>query len=164
MRGTKSATLAALVLTAGLAGCSLPEVLPLTGATTPGPSPYGVWYEQHWATNSVLLAATDEPNVDVIPTDEEFEALGTYPETNAGTPRTAGTPADEDLGDGEVNAAIQDGTGSDFDTTSPYQFPSSSYAPGGPTQGASASEVLIPPPPSGPEINPIPAPGGQIRY
>ena len=50
MRGSKLGLLAAGVLLAGTAGCSLPEVLPLAGGTTQGPSPYGVWYEQHWAT------------------------------------------------------------------------------------------------------------------
>ncbi len=39
------------------AGCSLPEVYPLVAGPTGGPSPYGAWYEQHWATNAVLLAA-----------------------------------------------------------------------------------------------------------
>ncbi|MBI5505254.1 MAG: hypothetical protein HY899_10665 [Deltaproteobacteria bacterium] len=39
------------------AGCSLPEVYPLAGGPTGGPSPYGAWYEQHWATNAILLTA-----------------------------------------------------------------------------------------------------------
>lgn len=42
------------------AGCSLPEVYPLSAGPTGGPSPYGAWYEQHWATNAVLLTAAHE--------------------------------------------------------------------------------------------------------
>lgn len=61
MRAPNLQLVAAVALVAGVAGCSLPEVRPLVGVTTAGPSPYGIWYEQHWATNAVLLAAADEP-------------------------------------------------------------------------------------------------------
>ena len=61
MRATSLSLLAAMAIAAGAAGCALPEVKPLVGGTTAGPSPYGPWYEQHWATNAVLLAAAEEP-------------------------------------------------------------------------------------------------------
>jgi hypothetical protein len=144
--------LLAAVLLAGVAGCSLPEVLPLAGGTTSGPSPYGPWYEQHWATNSVLLAATDEPDGDIMSGDvaafEEDPGLGPEPDVEVEVTHTAAAELPPTV---EVKTAPSEQQATDFDSSSPYQFPSSAYAP------QPANE-----PPAEPQV--VPPSGGAIRY
>lgn len=157
MSVSKLGPFAAAVLLAGLAGCSLPEVLPLVDGTTSGPSPYGPWYEQHWATNSVLLAAADEPNADAIPTDEEMDAaLGPAMDNNVdATPGAAF----------ENNGAAPTLDSTEFDNSSPFQFPSSAFNPTPePGNVAPSSADLVPPTPEAPERQTAPGPGGPIRY
>lgn len=64
----------ALASAMGLAGCGLPHVKPVVGGPTAGPSPYGPWYEQHWATNAVLLAAADGSEISAPAAAETAEA------------------------------------------------------------------------------------------
>jgi hypothetical protein len=150
MQGSRLGLIAAVALLAGTAGCSLPQVLQLEGGTTAGPSPYGVWYEQHWATNAVLLAAADQPEEEVAAPVVEAEVT-VNPDAQIGeVPITAETgeyadPVDADAeaaaiearaaadaAAAEANAPFETkGSGAEeFDNSSPYQFPSSSFAPG----------------------------------
>lgn len=154
MRGTKLAVLAGSVVMTAVCGCSLPEVLPLHGGTTSGPSPYGVWYEQHWATNAVLLAAADQP---------EGEAA-TIDETSIDT-STGDAMSQEDLAaDAPVEAsAATDDQPRDFDASTPFQFPSSEFAP---PQTNAGPDVDYGPAPAKAPSKPAAAPpsGGSIRY
>lgn len=151
MQGSRLGLIAAVALLVGSAGCSLPQVLPLEGGTTSGPSPYGVWYEQHWATNAVLLAAADQPDEEVAPAPAAEAEITVDPDAAIGeAPFTAETgeyadPIDADAeaaalearaaaeaAAADANAPIE-ATGSgaeEFDNSSPYQFPASSFAPG----------------------------------
>ena len=150
MRGSRLGLLAAAALVAGLGGCSLPEVLPLAGGTTSGPSPYGPWYEQHWATNAVLLAAADQPDefVDGFGDESEAAPADTMPQVDQG-PAPEPTP-------------VKGAEAVDFDNSSPYQFPSSEFAPA-PTDAPSSTE-LTPPTPSAPKKKSVPASDEPIRY
>lgn len=161
MRKPVTGLLAAAAIVAGVAGCSLPEVLPLAGGTTPGPSPYGSWYEQHWATNSVLMSATDTPEGQN--TSGDVAAF----EENPGVDFDAGADA-ERLGNdpvvkepmGSPPPAVESNArtgeqGADFDNSSPYQFPSSSFSP-------KANAVPETEPHTGQQI--VPPKGGPIRY
>lgn len=165
MLDSRSGLVAAIALAVGLAGCSLPEVLPLTGATTSGPSPYGPWYEQHWATNAVLLAAADQPGGESAPSSEEIDAAlsGGEPTGEAASPESSAVP---EAGSHVEANAIGIEQPKDFDTSSPYQFPASSYAPAAPDQGVGASDVLVPAKPQAPSPETAPAPQGKgpIRY
>lgn len=80
-------TLGVLAILLGLfgAGCSLAEVYPTVAGPTGGPSPYGAWYEQHWATNAVLLAAAHEQKYGPALNEEKSELDG---------PGPAATPAE----------------------------------------------------------------------
>ena len=166
MRGSKLGLLAAGALVAGLAGCALPQVLPVeTGAITPGPSPYGAWYEQHLAANSVLLAAADQP-------EETIDVTGDTPVND--TPR-AYTPVDDApeayapeayapkaYTAAELNTAVEASAASatrakDFDNSTPYQFPSSSFSPAAPEVPGGAVAPAAPGSPAAPG-------GGPIRY
>jgi hypothetical protein len=176
MRGSRKGLLKGLLAsaaiaasTAGVAGCSLPEVLPLAGGTSPGPSPYGPWYEQHWATNSVLLAATDQPDDGSLgddTLDEDIKAFeeGTLDDTTIEvTPGEVPpqVPIDDQLGTKpEANA----GSGSaDFDASTPYQFPSEQFAPAPAPVRAPAPAAVEPAP--APKAGETPAPvDGPIRY
>lgn len=131
--------IAATVLVAGVAGCSLPEVLPLAGGTTSGPSPYGVWYEQHWATNAVLLAAADGTEEQAAPAGEDQASEAQAADAAEGEDRAEelGAKGDELVNlqdDGEasskstVEASLGTGSeGRDFDDSTAYQFPGSAY-------------------------------------
>ena len=156
MQGSRLGLIAAAALLAGSAGCSLPQVLPLEGGTTAGPSPYGVWYEQHWATNAVLLAAADQPEEEVkAPADADVTVTvdtsigdspivsetGEYADPIDADAEAAAREARAaaDAAAAEANAAVEargsDTLGSvsaaeEFDNSSPYQFPASSFAPG----------------------------------
>jgi hypothetical protein len=147
MRGTKLAVLAGSVLVTGVCGCSLPQVLPLQGGTSQGPSPYGVWYEQHWATNAVLLAAADQPEGEFTDVDGEFDETSSDLQDDLSA-EAADAPV-------EAAAAIDEAP-EEFDASTPYQFPASSFAP-------PASEQ-----PSVEELTPPASPGGRssgpIRY
>lgn len=152
MRGSPMALVAAAALLAGVAGCSLPEVLPLADGPTAGPSPYGPWYEQHWATNAVLLAASDQPEGEIdtgefglSDDDSASDAL----EQSVDGPQPA-------LGSPEANARNGDPS-AEFSNSSPYQFPSSSFAP------APVEQPAVPAP-GDPQLKPAPATGGPIRY
>lgn len=163
--GTRLALAAAMLATAGLAGCSLPHVLPTVTATTPGPSPYGSWYEQHWTTNSVLLAAADQPEITeeieisddaVIEDRMRFEDVGVDGADEASVP--AGTPGEDAAAAAEASAdaAVEAANAleahqqaQDFDNSTPYQFPASSFAP--PPSGSAADDQL-------------PGGNGAIRY
>jgi len=160
MRKPFTGLLAAAALVAGVAGCSLPEVLPLAGGTTSGPSPYGPWYEQHWATNAVLLAATDEPggeakSDDVAAFEEnpgiEEEALGGA-DVQAEPAAAAPAPAVVEIKAHPVAHSADSAT--DFDNSSPYQFPASAFAPKPgedvPATEPHSSEKVVPPPSGGP--------------
>lgn len=142
---------------AGVAGCSLPEVLPLAGNTTPGPSPYGPWYEQHWATNSVLLAAADQPEGDSQHLSEDVEAF----QEETTFEETLGAVPDEDA-PAPIEASARTGEqASDFDNSTPYQFPASQFAP----QPARPAEAPAHAQPSAETIYQVPAPvDGPIRY
>ena len=159
MRRSATGLVAAAVIAAGVAGCSLPEVLPLAGGTTAGPSPYGSWYEQHWATNSVLLSATDEDGGEFLSDDVaafEEQPAGIDPgidETHKVhveiTPARAQAPV-------ETNAdATLGAEPTDFDNSSAYQFPSDNYAP----KAAPPARVE----PVAPPVEVVP-PSGAIRY
>jgi hypothetical protein len=157
MRGSSLGLLAAIALVAGVAGCSLPEVLPMAGGTTQGPSPYGPWYEQHWATNSVLLAAADQPET-LIPAADDATASDDA------------TPVDE-AAQGAQPAAVEANAappaqqnGADFDNSSPYQFPASAFSPAGSAATEPPADDTAPSAPAAPEKNTAPAPGGPIRY
>lgn len=160
--GTRLALVAGLLATAGLAGCSLPHVLPTVSATTPGPSPYGVWYEQHWATNSVLLAAADQPETTseieisddaVIEDRQRFEEQEDADRFSGPADEAAATPdapGDDAAARAEAsaNAAVEAANAleahqqaSDFDNSTPYQFPASSFVPPS-ADGAPADEQL----------------------
>ncbi|MFN2375892.1 MAG: hypothetical protein ABR538_05095 [Candidatus Binatia bacterium] len=145
MRGSMLGLLVAGALVAGLGGCALPEVLPLAEGSTSGPSPYGPWYEQHWATNSVLLAAADNPDEEITPSDDTLIDPNLDLDQAAADAEAAynGEPLPV-----EANGAAQY---EDFSTSSPYQFPSSEFAP--PADGAA---------PAQPE--PAPLPDGPLRY
>ena len=171
MRGSKLGLLAAIALVAGVAGCSLPEVLPLEGGTSSGPSPYGPWYEQHWATNAVLLAAADQPDEgDVDFTAEERAAI------DAALAEDAAAQAAENAADAPVEAvavpvAPSAGEAVDFDNSSPYQCPASAFAPPPPaavTPEPPKVELTEPPleAPRKTTTTPTPAPAsnGPIRY
>ncbi len=173
MQGSRLGLIAAVALLAGSAGCSLPHALPLAGGTTAGPSPYGVWYEQHWATNSVLLAAADQPDEEVVPPADS--AIEVSPDTQIGEAPMSETGEYADPIDADAEAAarearqaaddaaaaanaaatassnvnVQAGDAEQFDDSSPYQFPASSFAPG-----------------TGEEVQPQPAvpSDGPIRY
>jgi len=160
MRGSTMGLVAAALI-AGLAGCSLPEVLPMAAGTTAGPSPYGPWYEQHWATNSVLLAAADQP-------DEEWE----------GDEAAEGLPGDEEFGVDEelgadaapaaAEAAIEANAGSpdlheEFSDSTPFQFPASAYS-AEPPAGAPASPDASQPATPAVDDKVVPPSGGPIRY
>lgn len=178
MLGTRLGLIAATALVAGVAGCSLPEVLPLSGGTTSGPSPYGVWYEQHWATNAVLLAAADGTEeqtpvsgeglegqseesaaADGEASAEELGANGTEPENLQAEGKAASKSA--------VEASAATGAKArDFDDSTPYQFPASAYSstpqrstevPSGDAQAPKATA-----PASAPKASS--SAGGAIRY
>jgi hypothetical protein len=155
MRVSKLGLLAAAAMTAGVAGCALPEVLPMAGGgTTQGPSPYGVWYEQHWATNAVLLAAADQPEADQTAQDEEAEidkALADFEAADEAARQD--TPV-------EANADLSTPQTEEFSNSSPYQFPASQFQEPAPQ----AEELTPPPPPPAPEKNTQTVPDGPIRY
>ena len=161
MRGSTMGLVAAAIV-AGLAGCSLPEVLPLAGGTTSGPSPYGPWYEQHWATNSVLLAAADKPDADWDQQDKAAAEGETTPVDQQlgaeATPEAAPEAVEHPV---EANASDQEPE--DFSNTSPYQFPASEYAPK-PSVNAPVSPDASQPVPATPEEKILPPSGGPIRY
>ncbi|HEY2775980.1 MAG TPA: hypothetical protein VGK20_18210 [Candidatus Binatia bacterium] len=157
MFGSRLTLLVAAGSIACVAGCAMPEVLPLNGGVTQGPSPYGPWYEQNWSTNAMLLAASDQPTAGSAPSDAELNAA------TGGTAATVAAPSDTNAATGapiEVNAAPH---GTDFDTSSPYQFPSSAYqapaAPAAPPPGN-----MAPPAPAAPAPVPAPDQTGPIRY
>ena len=159
MRGSKPGFLAASVLVAGLAGCSLPEVLPLASGNTSGPSPYGPWYEQHWATNAVLLAAADQSDEDAgLADDAAIDAALAEDAASAEAAQPGGEAAVEaSAGTGEQSV--------EFSNSTPYQFPSSSFAPApAPAGAAPPSDDVAPPSPAAAEKKAAPAPGGPIRY
>jgi hypothetical protein len=166
MQGSRLGLIAAVALLAGSAGCSLPQVLPLEGGTTAGPSPYGVWYEQHWATNSVLLAAADQPDEEVVATPVEAEVtvnvdtqIGDIPIAESGeyadpidadaeaAAREARLAADEAAAAANAPVEVRANEPEQFDDSSPYQFPASSFAPG-----------------TGEELPPAGQPEAPIRY
>jgi len=146
MHGTSLRFLAAGALVAGVAGCSLPHVLPTQAGPTSGPSPYGVWYEQHWATNSVLLAASDNPEVEVQTVDDTADDTAieeTSPEERA----EAAQQAIDDL-DAAVEASADASeeaaqAAEDFSNSTQYQFPAEAFVPADPA---------------------TPTTGGPIRY
>jgi hypothetical protein len=149
MQGSRLGLIAAVALLAGSAGCSLPQVLPLEGGTTAGPSPYGVWYEQHWATNAVLLAAADQPEEEVV-AQAEAEVTVNVDTSMGEAPVSLETGEYADPIDADAEAAAQEARraadeaaaaenapvevrgaeAEQFDDSSPYQFPASSFAPG----------------------------------
>lgn len=155
MQGSKLGLLAATLLVVGASGCALPHVLPLTGGTTAGPSPYGPWYEQHWATNSVLLAAADQPEDFVeVADDATVEAT------------VAGEDGDLDVQGPDPSLEVSTvgaGEAQEFTDSSPYQFPASSFAPEGAAAPASVEPTLSAPPAS-PEKQSAPPSSGPIRY
>jgi len=51
-------------------------VYPLAAGPTGGPSPYGAWYEQHWVTNAVLLAAAHQEEFGTAVNEEQGEGVG----------------------------------------------------------------------------------------
>lgn len=167
MRGSKLGLLAAAVVMAGVAGCSLPEVLPLAGGTSSGPSPYGVWYEQHWATNAVLLAAADQPEGDETTAAEEA-ALDAALAEEANKDETSAAdalPVDESemtpiKGPAPVEASAGNGRAVDFDNSTPYQFPASSYAPPAAKAGTPSDDA----PAAKPQPKSAPSTGAPIRY
>lgn len=161
MRASTLGPVAAAMLLAGVAGCSLPEVLPLAGGTTAGPSPYGPWYEQHWATNSVLLAAADQPEDDWSAIDEPLppDDLGALPpEDDLGVDATPGAIS-EDM-PVEASAAFGDEP-VEFNNSTPYQFPASQFAPVEPVPAEPSPEAVGP---AATEQNVVPQSGGPIRY
>jgi hypothetical protein len=164
MQGSRLGLIAAVALLAGSAGCSLPQVLPLEGGTTAGPSPYGVWYEQHWATNSVLLAAADQPDEEVVAAEAEITVnvdtqIGDAPIPEYGeyadpidadaeaAAREARLAADEAAAAANAPVEVRANEPEQFDDSSPYQFPASSFAPG-----------------TGEELPPANQPEAPIRY
>jgi len=167
MRGSALGPLAAVALVTavltGLGGCALPHALPVeAGTSSSGPSPYGVWYEQHWATNSVLLAAADDPNAEVEVSDDDSEVdISVDVDGDVGanadlSPDDAAAAAIDDMEAAvEASAAAAEraaAAAEDFDNSTPYQFPASSFAPQAPgdsAPGVPASEA---------------APSGAIRY
>lgn len=167
MRGSALGPLAAVALVTGvltgLGGCALPHALPVdAGTTSSGPSPYGVWYEQHWATNSVLLAAADDPNAEVEIADDDTEvdvsvdADGTVDADVDVSAEDAAAAAIDDMEAAVEASAVAAEKAAvaaeDFDSSTPYQFPASSFAPQAPSDsapGVPASEA---------------APSGAIRY
>lgn len=164
MRGSKLGLLAAALL-AGVTGCSLPEVLPLAGGTTAGPSPYGPWYEQHWATNSVLLAAADQP-------DGAIDFQTEVDENAAIDAALAEGMAEIEAAEAAEAAAIEANAFAvpqpvEFSDSTPYQFPSSSFAPPpspAPVATESPDYDLAPPVSASPGMTTAPAGGGPIRY
>lgn len=164
MLASRLGLLAAAALVAGTAGCSLPEVLPLAGGTTSGPSPYGVWYEQHWATNSVLLAAADQPEGEMaLPGDAELDG-----EASAGELGSEGTQPETlqpDDAQASVEASAANGpTATDFDNSTPYQFPASAFS-GAPERSTEIpNDDLQPVAPKAAEPKSAPPGGGPIRY
>lgn len=127
---------------AGSAGCALPHTLPVTTETTSGPSPYGIWYEQHWATNSVLLAAADQPDGEVeILDDSEFDvynaeaaseedaAIQSALDDYASAEEAAAASAEADAARAEAAYEASAARAQEFDNSTPYQFPASDYAP-----------------------------------
>lgn len=172
---------AAAALTMGTAGCSLPEVLPLAGGTTQGPSPYGVWYEQHWATNAVLLAAADGTE-EQTPVDGGGEAAGATFDDEA---PIDGEASAEELGANGIEpenlqpdakgasrttVEASAATGSrarDFDNSTPYQFPASAYS-GNPQRSSEIpNDDMVPVAPKASEpagSKAAPPSGGPIRY
>jgi len=73
MRRPDMRALATILLLTCAAGCALPEVRPLTEGPTPGPSPYGPWYEQHWQVNAVMLEPADADTMAAIEQDAAAE-------------------------------------------------------------------------------------------
>lgn len=156
MHGSKLGLLAATVLAAGVAGCGLPHVLPLAGGTTQGPSPYGVWYEQHWATNAVLLAAADQPEVEASAEEAEIDAaLAEFEAADAAAKADANAPVEAfaaPVAPVEQNA--------DFSNSSPYQFPAEQFQPAPPPESAPPAQQLTPAAPASKAT----VPDGPIRY
>ena len=156
MRGSKLGLLAAGALVAGLAGCALPQVLPVeTGAITPGPSPYGAWYEQRWPANSVLLTAADQP-------EETIDVAGDTPDDDTPQAYAPVDDAPKAYTTADVNTAVEASAASatgakDFDNSTPYQFPSSSFSPAAPEVPSGAVAPAAPGSPAAPG-------GGPIRY
>lgn len=165
MRGSMLGLLAA-ALFAGVAGCSLPEVLPLEGGTTSGPSPYGPWYEQHWATNAVLLAAADQPDVDLeIEVDADAEIEAEAAAIDAALAEGVAEAEAAEAASGEPIAAAG-AEAAEFSNSTPYQFPSSSFAPppAAPAAPAAPADDLAPPASASPGKTTAPADGAPIRY
>jgi hypothetical protein len=160
MRGTtfgrQAVAALAIGLAAGLGGCALPHVLPVEqGTTSSGPSPYGVWYEQHWATNSVLLAAADEPNAETesaaddttVDTAVAAEAEANAAAAAADSDAAAAAAVDNMATSVEASAAAAEKAASaaeDFDNSTPYQFPASSLAQPAPAAGDTAPADAAP--------------------
>jgi hypothetical protein len=157
MQGSSLGLIAAALLLAGSAGCSLPHVFPVEGVTTAGPSPYGVWYEQHWATNSVLLAAADQPEEEVVsvPVADADVTMGVSPiESETGeyadpidadaeaAAQEARRAADEAAAAANSAIEAQAGETEQFDDSSPYQFPAASFAPGTGQEAPAASGAI----------------------
>ncbi|HYC00135.1 MAG TPA: hypothetical protein VEC57_13455 [Candidatus Limnocylindrales bacterium] len=90
-----------LLLTA--AGCALPEVRPLVSGPTPGPSPYGPWYEQHWQVNAVMIEPAD---ADALAAAEEAAAEDAVVEEGYADTDAADTDAYADGGVGSEDAVI----------------------------------------------------------
>ncbi|MFN2426577.1 MAG: hypothetical protein ABR587_09055 [Candidatus Binatia bacterium] len=132
MLGIRLGLLAAGALISGVAGCALPHALPVEGGTTAGPSPYGVWYEQHWATNSVLLAASDNPEADVQAVDDS--AVEVTIEEDSVAVEQLGDDAAVDAGAESAADVAEEAAqrAEDFSNSTPYQFPASSFAPAAP--------------------------------
>jgi hypothetical protein len=140
MRASKLRLLAATAIVAGVAGCSLPEVRQLAGGTTAGPSPYGPWYEQHWATNAVLLAAADE------------EEHGNRPASAA--EQTPAQPAEQ--------AAVEASASTSEETRQSDPSYDDASAPPPAIEGPDASAAAAPAPKS---RNEVPAAtSGPVRY
>jgi hypothetical protein len=159
MQGSKLGLVIATLMVAGVSGCALPNVLPLTGATTQGPSPYGPWYEQHWATNSVLLAAADQPEDFIDVTDGAAVDAAMAAEGNLDGFESAPVGPDPAL---EVST-VGTGNAQEFTDSSPYQFPASSFsAPS--AEVSEAAQPSLSTPPASPEKQTVPPPSGPIRY
>jgi hypothetical protein len=173
MLASRLGLVAASALVAGLAGCSLPEVLPLAGGTTSGPSPYGVWYEQHWATNSVLLAAADQPDGEEAPLPDDAseglpEGMTFDDEAAADGLGSGGTLPENIQADGakaSVEASARPGDQArDFDDSTPYQFPAGTYSGSPQRSTVIPNDDLVPVSPKAPEPTAAPPSGGPIRY
>lgn len=159
MQGSRLGLVIATLMVAGVSGCSLPNVLPLTGATTQGPSPYGPWYEQHWATNSVLLAAADQPEDYIDVTDDAAVDAAMAEESSSDGFEPAAVGPDPAL---EVSN-IGTGEAQEFTDSSPYQFPASSFAAPA-VDTAEPLQPMLSSPPASPEKQTVSPPSGPIRY